>query len=273
MADLGGEIRDVTPSRRPAGREARPAPRNRLRRPPLLAALLALGVAAPLAAQDVPADTVEVPPDTVDVAPAGPEVRPSEPLVLDTLAFGLSPADTIPVLAPRFREGDGLAELALVPDVDLQPKNPRNAAIRSFLVPGWGQIYTGHPWRAALFAGGEALFFTMGYVRQQDALDVKAEIREARAAFFADPPEDAPTDSTALEDLFQRTGEFLQLDFELEEARERREDWVAWGFATMIFSAVDAYAAAQLDPVEVGVDPVERRAWLGVRLPAPRGSP
>ena len=42
-----------------------------------------------------------------------------------------------------------------MPDVDLQPKNPRNAAIRSFLVPGWGQIYTGHPWRAALFAGGD----------------------------------------------------------------------------------------------------------------------
>lgn len=226
-----------------------------------LAALTLVAGVMPLSAQDVLPDTTDA--DSLRV----PEVRPSEPIPLDTLAFGLAPADTVPVLAPRFREGQGLAELARVPDQDVLLRNPRNAAIRAFLIPGWGQMYTGHPWRAALFAGGEILFFTMGYLRQQDALDVKAEIRAARAEFFTQPPDDAPADSLGLEDLFQRTIPFRELDAELEQVRERRQDWVAWGVASVIFAAVDAYAAAQLDPVDFGVEPAERRAWLGIRLP------
>lgn len=234
--------------------------RGRAGRVAALALVLAAG-ATPLRAQDVLPDTTGA--DSL----AGPEIRPSEPIPLDTLAFGLAPADTIPVLAPRFREGEGLAELARVPDQDVLLRNPRNAAIRAFLVPGWGQVYTGHPWRAAFFAGGEILFFTMGYIRQQDALDVKSEIRAARAAYFAEPPEEAPTDSLELEELFQRTTTFLELDAELEQTRERREDWIAWGVASVIFAAVDAYASAQLDEVDFGVEPAERRAWLGIRLP------
>lgn len=225
-----------------------------------LTALGLLAAAAPLAGQDAPPDT------TV------PEVRPSEPIPLDTLAFGLAPADTIPVLSRRFREGPGPAELAAVPAEDVLPKNPRNAAIRAFLIPGWGQIYTGHPWRAVLFAGGEALFFTMGYRRQQDALAVKDTIHMARDAFFADPPEGSPTDSLALEEQFRRTSEFRTLDARLEQVRERRQDWMAWGVASVIFAAVDAYVAAQLDPIRVDMKP-SGELRVGLRLPIGASEP
>jgi len=40
---------------------------------------------------------------------AAQDVRPSEPIPLDTLQFGLAPADTVPVLAPRFRGGPAQA--------------------------------------------------------------------------------------------------------------------------------------------------------------------
>lgn len=230
-----------------------------------MTALALLAWAGPLAAQDVPADTppaaVAAPADTTE-----PEVRPSEPIPLDTLAFGRAPADTIPVLARRFREGRGAEELAAVPTEDILPKNPRNAAIRAFLIPGWGQIYTGHPWRAVLFAGGEALFFGMGYSRQQDVVEKGREISAAREAYLADPPEGAPTDSLALLDSFLRTQEFLTLDFELEDLRERREDWYAWGIASVIFAAVDAYVAAQLDPIQVDLGP-SGELRLGLELP------
>lgn len=228
------------------------------------AVALALVSAAPLSGQDAPADT----------AGAGaPRVLEAEALPVDSIVFGLAPSDTIPVLAPRFREGRGVEELAAVPGEDVLPRNPRNAAIRSFLVPGWGQIYTGHPWRAALFAAGETGFFYMGYRKQREALDKKGEIADARAAFLADPPEGAPEDSLALEEEFRNTLEFRQLDAELEAIEERREDFYAWGLLSVIFAAVDAYAAAQLDPIDVAVDPVERRVYVGMRLPLPDDRP
>lgn len=236
--------------------------------------------AGPASAQDAPPDTLAAAADTLGAPPdtlAGPVVVDAVPIPLDTLAFGLAPGDTVPVLARRFREGEGARELAGVPSEDIRPRNPRNAAIRSFLLPGWGQIHTGHPWRAALFAGAEVGFAYMGYRKQQEALDKKEEVRGARAAFLADPPEGAPEDSLALEEVFRQTVEFRQLDAELEAIEERREDFYAWAIASVIFSAVDAYAAAQLDPVRVGVTPGERRVWASLRLPVgaapPRRSP
>lgn len=239
---------------------------------PIRAAILlavATALASPAVGQEVPAETIPIPPDTLDV----PVVVEAEPIPVDTLAFGLAPADTVPLLGPRFREGRGAEELAAVPGEDVLPKNPRNAAIRAFLLPGWGQVYTGHPWRAALFAAGELGFAALGYRKQQEALDKKAEIRQARGEFFADPPEGAPEDSLALEEEFQRSVTFRQLDAELEAIQERREDFYAWSIASIIFAAVDAYAAAQLDPIDVGVMPGDRRVWAALHLPVGRRPP
>lgn len=222
---------------------------------PAAAIALLLGTSAALA-QDVPADTLEQ-----------PDVRASEPIPFDSLAFGLAPADTIPLLARRFRESDAAMELAAVPGEDLLPKNPRNAAIRAFLIPGWGQVHTGHPIRGVFYAASEVGFFFLGYKKQQDVLDVREEIDAAREAFFADTTQEIPEDPDLREALFLQQTVAIELFNDLEFHRERRDDYFAYAAASVIFAAVDAYVSAQLDPIEVGANVAERRAWAALRLP------
>jgi hypothetical protein len=198
---------------------------------------------------------------------AGQEVRPSEPIPLDSLQFGLAPADTVPVLAPRFRGGPAQEELAAVPSEDRLPRNPRNAAIRAFLIPGWGQWYTGHPIRGIGFALAEAGFAYLGYRQQQDALDLQDDLQAAREAFFADPPPDLPDDPILAEEVFGQTIEARTIRADLEQVEGHREDFYAYAALAVIFSAIDAYVAAQLDPLDVEAQPSGRiRASLKVPL-------
>jgi hypothetical protein len=201
---------------------------------------------------------------------AGPlvaqEVRPSEPIPIDTLQFGLAPADTVPILAPRFRTGPAQTELAAIPSEDRLPRNPRNAAIRSFLLPGWGQWHTGHPIRGVGFALAEAGFAYLGYREQGEALDLQDDLQAAREAFFANPPPDLPEDPDLAEEAFDRTVEAATIRGDLERVEGFREDFYAYAALAVIFSAVDAYVAAQLDPLEVEAEP-SGRVRASVRLP------
>ena len=200
---------------------------------------------------------------------AAQEIRPSEPIPLDTLQFGLAPADTVPVLAPRFRGGPGEEILAAVPSEDSLPRNPRNAAIRSFLLPGWGQWYTGHRFRGIGFALAEVGFAYFGYRQQLDALDLQDDLQAAREAFFADPPPDLPEDPVLAEEAFGQTLEARTIRADLDEVAGRREDFYAYAALSVIFSAVDAYVAAQLDPLNLDADPSGR---VRARIRVPLGS-
>lgn len=203
---------------------------------------------------------------TIAAAASAQQIRPSEPIPLDTLQFGLAPADTIPVLAPRFRDGPAEEILAAVPSEDRLPRNPRNAAIRSFLLPGWGQWYTGHPLRGIGFALAEVGFAYFGYRQQLDALDLQDDLQAAREAFFADPPPDLPEDPVLAEEAFGQTLEARTIRADLEEVAGRREDFYAYAALSVIFSAVDAYVAAQLDPLSVDAD-LSGRVRAQVRMP------
>jgi hypothetical protein len=198
---------------------------------------------------------------------AAQEIRPSEPIPLDTLQFGLAPADTVPVLAPRFRGGPAEEILAAVPSEDRLPRNPRNAAIRSFLLPGWGQWYTGHPLRGIGFGLAEIGFGYLAYRQQLDALDLQDDLQVAREAFFANPPPDLPEDPVLAEEAFGLTLEARTIRADLEEVEGRREDFYAYAALSVIFSAVDAYVAAQLDPLSLDADPSGRvRARIRMSL-------
>lgn len=197
---------------------------------------------------------------------AAQDVRPSEPIPLDTLQFGLAPADTVPILAPRFRGGPAQAELAAVPSEDRLPRNPRNAAIRSFLIPGWGQWYTGHPFRAIGFALAEVGFAYFGYRQQLDALDLQDDLQAAREEFFDDPPPDLPEDPVLAEEAFGQTLEARTIRADLEQIENHREDFYAYAALAVIFSAVDAYVAAQLDPLSLDAEP-SGRVRAEIRLP------
>ena len=202
------------------------------------------------------------------VAPAAAqEVRPSEPIPLDSL--DVIPADTLPVLEPRFREGGGPERLSRVPSEDVLPKNPRNAAIRAFLVPGWGSFYTGHPWRGLMWAAAQSGFFSLGYRKQLEALDLQDDLQAAREAFTRAAPDSLLEDPIALETAFDRTPEAITIRSDLDQTEERREDWYAYFALSTIFAAVDAYVSAQLDPIRVGRDG-EGRVTAELSLPVGR---
>ena len=186
------------------------------------------------------------------VPAAAQEVRPSEAIPLDSL--DVIPADTVPVLEPRFREGGGPERLSRVPSEDLLPRNPRNAAIRAFLIPGWGSFYTGHPWRGLMWATAQTGFFALGYQKQLQTLDLQDDLQAAREAFIATAPNTLLADPIALEAAFDRTSEAITIRSDLDQAEERREDWYAYFALSTIFAAVDAYVSAQLDPIRVGRD-------------------
>lgn len=228
----------------------------------LALAWLAVAVASAAGQEADTTRPAEAAPDTTR-----PERRPSEPLPLE--ALGLTPADTVPILAPRFRTEGGPERLARVPSEDILPKNPRNAAIRAFLIPGWGQFYTGHPFRGAFWAAAETGFFVLGYRKQLESLDLKDDLQAAREAFFAMAPDSLQADTVALTQAFDRSPEAITIRADLAQVEERREDWYAYFALSVIFAAVDAYVAAQLDPIRVDRD-VSGRVSAGLSFPIGR---
>lgn len=102
-------------------------------------------------------------------------------------------------------------------------KNPTGALFRSLVVPGWGQLYTGHPIKAVVFFGTDLgmLYGIYSQNRQyEDYLDqagnTKSDIYRAR-----------------LEDL---------ADF----YRDDRNKLIWWTAGVMLLSGFDAYVEAHL---------------------------
>ncbi len=70
---------------------------------------------------------------------------------------------------------------------------PRAALIRSAILPGWGQLYNGKPYKALLFAGAGATLFSMAAAEQSALNDARSPQehedriaqRNTRILFFA----------------------------------------------------------------------------------------
>jgi len=104
------------------------------------------------------------------------------------------------------------------------------------------------------------------YRQQLDALDLQDDLQVAREAFFANPPPDLPEDPVLAEEAFGLTLEARTIRADLEEVEGRREDFYAYAALSVIFSAVDAYVAAQLDPLSLDADP-SGRVRARIRMP------
>ena len=152
---------------------------------------------------------------------------------------------------------------------------------RAFALPGWGQFYTGHTVRGFLYGGAEVAFATAGFYRQSQVLDQRDEIFQAKLDFVAADqalhPDSAYSkeDTLALYDRFEGTAEGLALENELHDKQKSREDFFTYAIFTVLFSAIDAFVSAHLEPFDTAkldVRPAEDGWRLDVRLPLGRRS-
>ncbi len=119
---------------------------------------------------------------------------------------------------------------------------PSSAMLRSALLPGWGQLYTGHPFKAAWVAAAGATFVT---------LTVRADARVGDLAARRSSTPD-PADRSALE-------------ADIEAWRVERRRWLVWSATLWIYAVVDAYVDAQLHDF----DAEEPRFRLSLGAPGP----
>lgn len=94
----------------------------------------------------------------------------------------------------------------------VQAKSPGRAVLYSFLFPGGGQIYTQNYWKAAIVAPAEVVFGYLSYSEFRKARDALA--RQDTVAYFFH--------------------------------RDRRNSFLWWTGAVVVFSMADAYVSAQM---------------------------
>jgi len=109
--------------------------------------------------------------------------------------------------------------------------SPKGAVLRSALYPGWGQLSNGKPYKACVVFGVEVYFVGVAVLagrRAQDLLD--------RSRFVVSESE--------LGDLERRYEEYI----------DRRNAYLWWLGAAILYSMLDAYVDAGLADVEEGLD-------------------
>jgi hypothetical protein len=128
---------------------------------------------------------------------AGPAAAQGSEGLVDSLAAPQTPIDAVQV------DSSGV--------VARKALSPRDALLRSALLPGWGQVSTGHPVKAILFGGAAAGALAAAVVEGQ------------RVGDAADP----------------------------EAQAGKRNTRVLYYFITVTLAALDAYVDAHLDDFEI----------------------
>lgn len=151
---------------------------------------------------------------------------------------------------------------------------PRGALIRSILVPGWGQAYTGSYLRGGVYFAAQMgswymLLKTMARLGEARSIE-RQRVANVRRELLIQAQSD-----TALQRRYEDPAE-LEADIAEDERvqhvrklidarKEQREDWIAqtifWTFA----SAVDAFVGAHLADFPAGIA-AEPREGGGVEL-------
>jgi hypothetical protein len=89
--------------------------------------------------------------------PSSQKVTLEIPQIADTLEAG-------------FRKGpDEVNQEASSPREETMEKSPLRSMLRSAVIPGWGQFYTGHPYRGSIFFTLEGFLFTFAWAENYRA--------------------------------------------------------------------------------------------------------
>ena len=165
--------RTVSPPPGSAGGWARLTQGVRALRLPLAIAALSLLLDTPTAATPVaPASRVSVAPVPLLLLRTTAVATPACPLA------GIWVATATPNAAASGEAAPGTAS-----DSTAVPLAPRQALMRSAVLPGWGQLSNGHPFRGLLFAGTAAGFLTAGVLEARAVNDANDDAeRERRTA-------------------------------------------------------------------------------------------
>ncbi len=116
----------------------------------------------------------------------------------------------------------------------LPTRSPGKAVLLSALIPGGGQVYTGHWWKAALVAPAEV---TLGYLAVQEHIAATAALSDGREEDY-------------------------------ETHRDRRATYLWWTGAVVAFSMADAYVSAQMymfdRQMRLAVSPTQVGVLIGI---------
>ncbi len=94
----------------------------------------------------------------------------------------------------------------------VREKSPGRAVLLSFLIPGGGQIYTRNYWKAALIAPAELV---LGYLSYQEEVKTRQALQAQDTSAY----------------IFHR---------------DRRNSYLFWTGAVIVFSMADAYVSAHM---------------------------
>ena len=147
--------------------------------------------------------------------------------------------------------------------------SPGGAALRSFVVPGWGQAVAGSTERGAVYFTLESLGLwmilktskTLGSARDIEAMQRLEAEERLIAGGTVDPLPGAIDADPAVESAFNL----------VEIRKQQREDWIAFSVFFLLLGGADAFVAAHLadfpDPLETAIRPLpDMGVELGFRL-------
>ena len=218
---------------------------------------------------------------TTEAADSTRAVEADSAIAVEADSAEAAAADTLErvrsdIAKTRARLDEVKQTLETIPEEDRLRYSPRGAVLRAFALPGWGQFYTGHTVRGFLYGGAEVTFGTLGFLQQKEVLDLRDDIFQAKLDFVAADQELHPDsayskeDTLELYDRFEGTVEGLTLEAELHDKQKSREDFFTYAIFSVLFSAIDAFVSAHLEPFDTAkldVRPAGGGWRIDVRLP------
>ncbi len=112
--------------------------------------------------------------------------------------------------------------------------SPTGAVVRSLLLPGWGQLYTGHPIKAAVIAAafgtgvGVSVYYHLQFQQQQQVIEAYQEQHQT----------EAPLSMIQVREYY----------------RDRRDEFLIYTAIIYAIAALDAYVDAHLVDFDVSPD-------------------
>lgn len=146
--------------------------------------------------------------------------------------------------------------------------SPTGAMIRSFVLPGWGQVSYDRYVRAGVYFAGHA-GNTYMVLKTLDRLGDAKDREDRVVAATRDSLVAAGVPADSIDIRIDENSDVRHIRGLIDARKEQREDWVALGVFWILVSGVDAFVTAQLAdfPASIGAVYDGRRYGVYVSVP------